>query len=232
MSRSSRLSAFRSRLQSLKPRAESLVLAAALLTGCEQVGKVLTDFKQQPKLDPWETPADTIAMRANPQHSVPITGTAAPGFAYGRVASIGGVDSMKALVNPVAGDARSLNNGRMQYQINCAPCHGPLGAGDGPVTKFGFPPIVIGAGSNAATKLSDGYVFGIIRNGRGLMPTYNRIEERDRWDLINYLRSIQTGGASAAGAPLGRPGETGTKLPGATATAPTMPAPFTKPTRP
>jgi mono/diheme cytochrome c family protein len=213
---------------------KSLLLPLSLvasLSGCEVVGKVLTDFKQQPKLDPWETPADTIAMRANPQHSVPITGTAAPGFAYGRAASIGGVDSMKALVNPVAADARSLNNGRMQFQINCLPCHGPLGAGDGPVTKFGFPPIVIGAGSNAATKLSDGYVFGIIRNGRGLMPTYNRIEERDRWDLINYLRAIQAS-ASAAGAPLGRPGQTGDMLPGASVTAPTMPAPFAKPTRP
>jgi len=207
-------------------RALLLPLALASLSACNTV---FTDFKQQPKLDPWETPADTIAMRGNPQYSVPITGTVAPGFAYGRMASIAAVDSMKGLENPVARDARSLNNGRMQFQINCAPCHGPLGAGDGPATKFSFPPIAIGTGSNAAAKLSDGYVFGMIRNGRGLMPPYNRIEERDRWDLINYLRAIQADGAAAVGAPLGRPGQTGDLVPGATITAPTVPAPFTRP---
>jgi mono/diheme cytochrome c family protein len=206
-----------------------LLLPLIFVAACEPIGKVLTDFKKQPKLDPWETPADTIAMRGNPQGSVPITGADAPGFAYGRTASIAALDSMKGIVNPVAKDARSLENGRLQYQINCAVCHGSLGMGDGPVTKFALPVLPIGAGSNAATKLSDGYLFAIIRNGRGLMPSYNRIEDSDRWDLINYLRAIQSGGASALGAPLGRPGQTGTFLPGASTTAPTMPAPHARP---
>jgi mono/diheme cytochrome c family protein len=120
----------------------------------------------------------------------------------------------------------------MQYQINCTVCHGPLGAGDGNMTAFGFPPIPIGAGSKAATQYTDGYIFGIIRNGRGLMSSYNRIEEPDRWDLINYLRAIQTGGAAASGPPLGRPGQTGSHLPGATMTAPTRAAPHYKPQTP
>src|SRR5262245_5053988 len=124
-------------------RSLALLPLALALSGCEVVGKVLTDFKQQPKVDPWESPADSIPPRGNPQNSVPINGTAAPGFAYGRMASIAAVDSMKGLVNPVAKDERSLNNGRMQYQINCAPCHGPVGMGDGPVTKFGMPPLPI-----------------------------------------------------------------------------------------
>lgn len=228
--RGSGLRAFGSWLSSPKPKAHSALLALAIaVSACEPVGKVLTDFKRQPKLDPWETPADTIAMRGNPQGSVPITGTDAPGFAYGRTASIAALDSMKGIVNPVASSARSLNNGRLQYQINCAVCHGALGMGDGPVTKFALPVLPIGAGSNAATRLSDGYIFGIIRNGRGLMPSYNRIEEVDRWDLINYLRTVQANGASAVGAPLGRPGQTGAYLPGATATAPTVPAPHARP---
>jgi mono/diheme cytochrome c family protein len=210
-------------------RFAAVLAIAAFASACEPVGTVLTDFKKQPKLDPWETPADTIAMRANPQGSVPITGSAAPGFAYGRLASIAAIDSMKGIVNPVTSGPRSLNNGRMQYQINCAVCHGGLGMADGPVTKFGLPVLAIGSGSNAATKLSDGYIFGIIRNGRGLMPSYNRIEEGDRWDLINYLRAIQKDGAAAQGAPLGRPGQTGALLPGASFTAPTVPAPHARP---
>ena len=202
-------------------------LLAGILSGCSW----FTDFKQQPKIDPWDTPADSIPPRANPQMSVPIYGSAAPGFAYGRMGSIATIDSMSSIANPVAADDRSLKNGRMQYSINCSVCHGERAMGDGPVTKFGFPPISIGAGSNAAGRLSDGYLFGIIRNGRGLMPPYNRIEERDRWDLINYLRALQGGVAVEVG-PLARPGITGDRMPGATPTAPTRPAPYARPAAP
>jgi mono/diheme cytochrome c family protein len=196
-----------------------------LLSACSW----FTDFKQQPKIDPWETPADSIQPRANPQMSVPITGTAAPGFAYGRAQTIAAVDSMSVLTNPVAADARSLRDGGQQFQINCAVCHGALGAGDGPVTRFRFPPMPIGAGSKAATQYSDGYLFGIIRNGRGLMPPYNRIEERERWDLINYLRAVQAGTVSDTTTRVGRPGETGDLVPRASVTAPTQPAPYFRP---
>jgi mono/diheme cytochrome c family protein len=199
---------------------------ALLLSACSW----FTDFKQQPKLDPWETPSDTIAMRGNPQGSVPIFGSVAPGFAYGRTPGIATIDSMSSLVNPIAADERSLRSGGQQFQINCSVCHGTLGAGDGPVTRFGFPPMPIGAGSNAATRLSDGYLFGIIRNGRGLMPPYNRIQENERWDLINYLRAIQRG--TQVTVPLGRPGQTGNLVPGPSVSAPTVPAPYFRPTTP
>jgi hypothetical protein len=55
---------------------------------------------------------------------------------------------------------------------------------------------------------SDGYLFGMMRNGRGLMPTYNRIEETDRWDVVNYLRALQSGAQVAAGE-IAAPGVTG-----------------------
>lgn len=205
---------------SLSVRGIAAAAAALSVAGCAW----FTDFKEQPKIDPWDTPADSIPPRANPQLSVPIEGSAAPGFAYGRMGSIATVDSMSRIANPVASDERSLRNGRMQYVINCMVCHGERGAGDGAVTRFGFPPIPIGSGSNTATRLSDGYVFGIIRNGRGLMPAYNRIDEHDRWDLINYLRALQ-GGAAVETGPLARPGITGDKMPGYTRSAPTRPAP-------
>lgn len=197
----------------------------ALFGGCSW----FTDFKRQPKLDPWETPADTIAMRGNPQLSVPIFGTSAPGFAYGRAPTHGAIDSMAAIPNPVPADERSLREGHKLYAINCAVCHGDRGMADGPVVQFGLPVFAIGAGSKAATQFSDGYLFGIIRNGRGLMPPYNRLEERERWDLINYLRAVQSGAPGVPVGPVGRPGETGATLPGASPDAPTVPAPFYKP---
>jgi hypothetical protein len=113
----------------------------------------------------------------------------------------------------------------MYYQINCAVCHGDAGAGDGPVTKLGMPGISL---VNDVTKArTDGYIFGMIRNGRGLMPSYNRIEEPDRWDVVNYLRGLQgLAGRQVETGPLAAPGVTGDKLPGVTRSAPTRPSQY------
>jgi mono/diheme cytochrome c family protein len=183
-----------------------------------------TDFKEQPKLDPWESPSDTIPMRGNPQSSVSVYGTAAPGYAVSRLPLPGTIDSMSSIPNPTAADARSLHNGRMYYQINCAVCHGEAGKGDGPITgtKVMVPPPLVGA---SAEGRSDGYIWGIMRNGRGLMPSYNRIEELDRWDVVNYIRGLQ-GRYQVATGPVGLPGETGDKVPGASQMGPTRPSPY------
>ena len=183
-----------------------------------------TDFKRQPKMDPWESPSDTIPMRGNPQNSVSVYGSAAPGYAVSRMALPGTIDSMSSIANPVPADARSLHNGRMYYQINCAVCHGEAGKGDGPImaAKAIFPPPLIGA---SAESRSDGYIWGIMRNGRGAMPSYNRIEELDRWDVVNYVRGLQ-GKYQVATGPVGLPGETGDKVPGYSQTGPTRPSPY------
>ena len=181
------------------------------LAGCSW----FTDFKQEPKIDPWETAADTIPFRANPQGSVSIYGTAAPGFMYDRSPMPQSVSAMENIANPVPADSASVNRGRIQFQINCSVCHGPSGMGNGKAVNYGMAGIAIGVGSPAATTRSDGYIFGMMRNGRGLMPSYNRIEEPDRWDIVNYVRSIQGKGTIAADTTHGRPGETGVNVPGA-----------------
>jgi len=201
-------------------RAASALLVALAMAGCSW----FTDFKQQPKIDPWESLADTIPPRGNPQSSVPMYGTAAPGYAYGRAQLPNVIDSMASIPNPTPPDARSLRNGRINYQINCAVCHGPLGRGDGPATTYGMAGINLTL--DATKNRSDGYIFGMIRNGRGLMPTYNRIEEPDRWDIVNYLRSLQGKFGTPPDTTHGFPGENGTTVPGPSVSAPTRPAPF------
>lgn len=198
----------------------ALLSVVAVVGGCSW----FTDFKEQPKVDPWESPADTIPMRGNPQNSVSVYGSAAPGYAVSRVALPGTIDSMAGIPNPVPADVRSLRNGRMYYQINCAVCHGEAGKGDGPIlaAKAIFPPPLIGA---SAEGRSDGYIWGIIRNGRGAMPSYNRIEELDRWDVVNYVRGLQ-GRYQVVTGPVGLPGETGDKVPGYSQMGPTRPSPY------
>ena len=204
------------------------LVAPVLLTGCSW----FTDFKQQPKIDPWETINDTTPFRGNPQNSIPITGSAAPGFLYDRAPTPQAVSAMANIPNPIPADSASVNRGRIQFQINCAVCHGPRGAGDGVVVKYGMFPPAIGGPQNPSAGYTDGYIFGIIRNGRGLMPTYNRIEESDRWDIVNYLRALQGKGTVAADTSHGRPGETGPLVPGASTMGPTRPVPFAHPGAP
>jgi mono/diheme cytochrome c family protein len=199
-------------------RAASLIL----ITGCSW----FTDFKQQPKIDPWETPNDTIAFRGNPQMSVPIGGSAAPGFIYDRAPSPQAITAMAGISNPVPADSASVHRGRIQFQINCAVCHGPSGMGNGPVAKYGLFPASIGGAANPAAGYTDGYIFGVIRNGKGTMPSYNRIEEPDRWDIVNYLRSLQGKIGIPADTSHCRPGETGACVPGASRLGPTRPAPY------
>ena len=198
----------------------ALLSVVTVLGGCSW----FTDFKQQPKMDPWESPSDTIPMRGNPQHSVSVFGSAVPGYAVSRMPLPGTLDSMSSLPNPVPADARSLHNGRMYYQINCAVCHGEAGKGDGPIlaTKVIYPPPLVGV---SAESKSDGYLWAIMRNGRGAMPAYNRIEELDRWDVVNYVRGLQ-GRYSVAVGPVGLPGETGDKVPGYSRMGPTRPSPY------
>ena len=149
-------------------RALGMVLLPAVLGACSW----FTDFKRQPVVMPWETRNDSIPPRGQPQFSVPVQGTMAPGFAVSYTAL---PDSFAALANPMAGDARSTQNGRKLYQINCAVCHGRAGASM-PLMKFGIAPPPIGRGGR---ELPDGYIFGIIRNGRGVMPSYARVEESE-----------------------------------------------------
>ena len=209
---------------SLRSFARLTVAACAIaLTGCSW----FTDFKQQPKIDPWETAADTIPFRGNPQNSVPVYGSAAPGFIYDRAPmGLAATSPFNAIKNPTPADSASIARGRVQFQINCAVCHGPLGHGDGPATKYGVPGIAIGTSTAAAATYSDGYIFGMIRNGRVFMPSYNRIEEPDRWDIINYLRTLQGKTGFAVDTTHGRPGETGALVPAASQQGPTRPSPY------
>lgn len=194
-----------------------------------------TDFKDQPRIEPWEAYAAPgtdsaarlkIGSRGQPTYSVPVSGAQAPALWVSYVPGIAQLDSLSVLQNPVAPDARSLAEGRKYYQINCAVCHGVAGRGDGTATLYGMVGFNIAQGP--AQGYTDGYIFGIIRNGRGLMPNYNRIEEMDRWDVVNYIRGLQGRYAVETG-PLAAPGVNGASVPGHSASAPTLPSPYLRP---
>ena len=96
--------------------------------------------------------------------------------------------------NPQPASLASLESGRQLYGEFCAACHGVNGRGDGPVSMLGelrgpFAGVLAVNGPNNLTLVrSDGHIYSTIRYGRRRMPSYQRIPEEGRWDIVNYIR--------------------------------------------
>ena len=92
--------------------------------------------------------------------------------------------------NPVKTTPESVAKGKAFFTIYCAPCHGPGGKGDGPVTpKFIPPPDVTNA--TLQKQRTDGFWQHVIGTGGAVMPAYGEaLSPEERWHVVNYLRSI------------------------------------------
>ncbi len=98
--------------------------------------------------------------------------------------------TLDRLQNPVARTSESLEIGQKYYEINCTPCHGATGAGDGLVNAVLF--IAPSLLADRAKNLTDGMIYGIIRAGRGAMQSYAEgVRGENRWHVVNYVRQLQ-----------------------------------------
>ncbi len=93
--------------------------------------------------------------------------------------------------NPIPASEASLTIGKSSYEIYCIVCHGPEGRGGGSV-EGPFPRGLINRlTTQRARDYTDGYIFGMISAGRGLMPNYRRMPQDERWQIVNYVRQLQ-----------------------------------------
>jgi len=93
----------------------------------------------------------------------------------------------KATKNPVKG----VGNAKKTVETNCVSCHGPGGKGDGPAAAALPPPKPANWTSEPVQKETDGELFWKISNGRGAMPPWKHLPEKDRWELVNYIRTLK-----------------------------------------
>ena len=93
------------------------------------------------------------------------------------------------LKNPYAGQQTAVAAGSRLYATNCSSCHGSHGQGNGPMPALAQGP---------TQSVSDGEVFWFITTGavdKG-MPSWSTLPERQRWQLVSYLKSLKNSGGS------------------------------------
>lgn len=171
-------------------------LAVGLLGagGCTEIENamatvdILNFMRESPALDPYEAP------REAPPNAVPLESPAGkwePPIERTEEALRAWGDTM---TNPLAMSEAVLEVGADRFQTYCAVCHGVGGEGDGPLVGQGKLPFATNLLLPTSVQRSDGYLYAIIRVGRGLMPSYQRIPPAERWTVVNYVRHLQQGG--------------------------------------
>jgi mono/diheme cytochrome c family protein len=92
--------------------------------------------------------------------------------------------------NPIA-RAAGLEEGKKVFATNCSVCHGPTGKGDGPVSTALTPKPTNLTSTDVQTQ-TDGALFWKISTGRGAMPSWQTLPEKERWSVVDFIRSLGT----------------------------------------
>jgi mono/diheme cytochrome c family protein len=127
-----------------------------------------------------------------------------PGEALPRVAgtvALGDLDREAEIATPPSVSLPLLRRGRERYDAICAPCHGLTGAGDGIIVARGFPkpapfddPRLLRAPAS--------HFVEVIGQGSGRMYSFSdRVEPRDRWAIVGYIRALQVADTEKAASP-------------------------------
>jgi mono/diheme cytochrome c family protein len=113
----------------------------------------------------------------------------------------GDLRRMAEIATPPAASLALLQQGQVRYEAVCAPCHGLTGAGDGIIVVRGFPkpppfddPHLMQAPAR--------HLVDVIGQGSGRMFSFSdRVEPRDRWAIVAYIRALQLADTGKAPSP-------------------------------
>ena len=155
--------------------------------------ELFPDMNRQPKLRP-QTPDAFFADGKSSR--LPVAGTIAHDDTHyedlpvntGRVA--GTTNFVETI--PVEVTGKLLARGQQRFTINCSPCHGAQGDGNGITKKIGAMAVVANLHDKRIVELADGEIFNTITYGKNLMGAYGaNVTIEDRWAIIAYLRALQ-----------------------------------------
>jgi mono/diheme cytochrome c family protein len=93
-------------------------------------------------------------------------------------------DKARARQNPFAGEPTAVTAGAKLFRQNCASCHGADASGlDNRPSLH----------SERVRAASPGELEWLLKNGsmRNGMPSWSRLPEQQRWQIVSYLKSLQ-----------------------------------------
>jgi mono/diheme cytochrome c family protein len=97
----------------------------------------------------------------------------------------------RRLHNPIDPAPSDIQQGAKLYSTYCSVCHGSGGRGDGPV-KFMLRTPAADLTSRRVILMKDGSIYGTIRNGTQIMPSYgDALSPLERWRIVLFIRSLQ-----------------------------------------
>jgi mono/diheme cytochrome c family protein len=91
------------------------------------------------------------------------------------------------------------------FLVNCAICHGPKLDGNGPLYRGGDGPYpakpAMLVGDPKYASMPEGQMFYSVTYGKNKMGSYaSQLDSRQRWMVIQYIKSSQAAGKSGSGA--------------------------------
>lgn len=159
------------------------LLTALVFSGCRR------DMFNQPKSNPLRGSdffSDGAASRPIPPHTVSRDELQNDDAFY-----TGMIGTNLVTDFPIQITREVLERGRQRFEINCIPCHGETGEGNGIVVQRGFP----APPSYHIERLRSapvGHFFDVMTRGYGVMFSYaNRVTPEDRWAIAAYIRVLQ-----------------------------------------
>jgi Cytochrome C oxidase, cbb3-type, subunit III len=171
-----------------------LVALLVLLGGCERLARNMYD---QPRYKPMRESRlfpDGSSARDPVPGTVPATEGVLSGTSSGRLGSastknLSVIERAQTMPFPVT--LQLLQRGRKRFEIYCAPCHSPLGDGDGRVAQRGFPHPP-SYHQPRLREAPDRHFYDVMTNGYGIMRPYaDRVPPEDRWAIVAYIRALQ-----------------------------------------
>jgi mono/diheme cytochrome c family protein len=174
--------------------------------------EIFPDMDHQPKFDPQH---ENLFFADGRSGRVPVAGTVPIGYVLPNAYSTTGANNSKisnamgAFASapdyyntgkigdsygdglPVEVNPALLQRGQERFTINCAICHGAVGAGNGIVSQYGLN-AVANFHQDRLRTMPDGQIFNTITNGKNTMGAYGpQIAVEDRWAIIAYIRALQ-----------------------------------------